>query len=441
MYSYFIFAGVPTKLNRYTPNTLENVLEWEIVSKTLYSHKDLNPRRRIGSSLKEGLGDVTREIMELINSYSKQRGRVIEFKDIFYGYYRVNPIYGVDLILDMLLVYRKYRGHKLTVQVRRHAYVQQTYTGTFVREINNSHHLSEHHYSSTEPEPIHRHIINKIFSKINVKLPALRKSSTNNKTNINFILPVSGRYDIFKRFLKHYEQQCILRGENTSLHIILFKNESSPEDFTNSLKLVKDLNSRYQQVGVRVVTSNDTFTRGRALQSGVELLQNEDLMLFIDVDMIFDRSTLERVRRNTVLKRKVYFPIVYSLYNPKFLNEYTNISGISQIIIDETHGFWRQFGFGIGSLYKSDYIDLGGFNLMISGWGYEDVTFYDNVVKSGLKIVRAIDPGLVHVYHNVHCDEHLEMGQKVMCLGSMADTMGALRTLQKLFLKYKPLFR
>nr|CAH7728883.1 unnamed protein product [Callosobruchus chinensis] len=433
--------GVPTKLNRYTPHTLENVLEWEIVSKTLYSHKDLNPRRRIGSSLKEGLGDVTREIMELINSYSKQRGRVIEFKDIFYGYYRVNPIHGVDLILDMLLVYRKYRGHKLTVQVRRHAYVQQTYTGTFVREIHNSRHLSNHHYSSTEPEPIHRHIINQIFSKLSVKLPPLSKSSTNNKTNINFILPVSGRYEIFKRFLKHYEQQCILQGENTSLYIILYKNESSPEDFSNSLKLVKDLIFRYQQGGVRVVTSNDTFTRGRALQIGVELLQNEDLMLFIDVDMIFDRSSLERIRKNTVIKRKVYFPIVYSLYNPKFLNEYINVSGISQGIIDETHGFWRQFGFGIGSLYKSDYIDLGGFNLMISGWGYEDVTFYDNVVKSGLKIVRAVDPGLIHVYHNVQCDEHLEVGQKAMCLGSMADTMGALRTLQELFLKYKTLFR
>lgn len=67
--------------------------------------------------------------MELINSYSKQRGRVIDFKEILYGYWRMDPIYGVDLILDLLLVYRKYRGHKMTVQVRRHAYIQQTFTG------------------------------------------------------------------------------------------------------------------------------------------------------------------------------------------------------------------------------------------------------------------------------------------------------------------------
>lgn len=67
--------------------------------------------------------------MELINSYSKQRGRIIDFKDIFYGYWRLNPIYGVDVILDLLLVYRKYRGRKMTVPVRRHAYVQQSFTG------------------------------------------------------------------------------------------------------------------------------------------------------------------------------------------------------------------------------------------------------------------------------------------------------------------------
>lgn len=77
--------------------------------------------------------------MELINSFSKQRGRVIDFKEILYGYWRMDPVHGVDLILDLLLVYRKYRGHKMTVQVRRHAYVQQSFAGKtdiYVTEFN-----------------------------------------------------------------------------------------------------------------------------------------------------------------------------------------------------------------------------------------------------------------------------------------------------------------
>lgn len=69
--------------------------------------------------------------MDTINMYSKQRGRVIEFREILYGYHRVNAMYGADYILDLLLVYKKYRGRKMTVPVRRHVYLQQQYTGNF----------------------------------------------------------------------------------------------------------------------------------------------------------------------------------------------------------------------------------------------------------------------------------------------------------------------
>lgn len=61
----FIILGIPVSINRYRPKNITDVLEWELISKTLYSHRDLNPRKRIGSSLKEGLGDVTREVRKI----------------------------------------------------------------------------------------------------------------------------------------------------------------------------------------------------------------------------------------------------------------------------------------------------------------------------------------------------------------------------------------
>lgn len=64
IYYRFLFPGVPTGLNRYTPNNLENVQEWELILKSLFSHKDLNPRKRIGSTLREGLGDAVREVSQ-----------------------------------------------------------------------------------------------------------------------------------------------------------------------------------------------------------------------------------------------------------------------------------------------------------------------------------------------------------------------------------------
>ena len=64
----------------------------------------------------------------MINENARQRGRTIDFKDILYGYSRLNPLHGADYVLDLLLVYRKHKGRKMTVPVRRHAYLQQTFS-------------------------------------------------------------------------------------------------------------------------------------------------------------------------------------------------------------------------------------------------------------------------------------------------------------------------
>lgn len=69
--------------------------------------------------------------MENINTYSRQRGRIIEFRELLYGYQRLDPLHGHDMILDLLLVYKKYRGRKMTVPVRRHAYIQRTFAGIY----------------------------------------------------------------------------------------------------------------------------------------------------------------------------------------------------------------------------------------------------------------------------------------------------------------------
>lgn len=76
--------------------------------------------------------------MQSINNLSRERGRVIEFRELLYGYTRTNPLHGQDLVLDLLLVYKKYRGKKMTVPVRRHLYVQRSFTDLQIREILSS---------------------------------------------------------------------------------------------------------------------------------------------------------------------------------------------------------------------------------------------------------------------------------------------------------------
>lgn len=52
-------------LNRYTPQTFDDLLDWELIAKSLYSYKDFNPKRRLGTATKEGLNDIIREVDEI----------------------------------------------------------------------------------------------------------------------------------------------------------------------------------------------------------------------------------------------------------------------------------------------------------------------------------------------------------------------------------------
>lgn len=130
-------SGNNPNLNRFMPESLDDLIEWDFLAKSIYSASNINPKQKMESSLREGIDDVIREIMENINTYSRQRGRVIDYREILYGYSRMNSLYGHDLVLDLLLVYKKYRGKKMTVPVRKHLYIQRSFTETRIREITN----------------------------------------------------------------------------------------------------------------------------------------------------------------------------------------------------------------------------------------------------------------------------------------------------------------
>ena len=56
----------------------------------------------------------------------------------------------------------------------------------------------------------------------------------------------------------------------------------------------------------------------------------------------------------------------------------------------------------------------------------KDVDLYDRFVLSEKHTVfRAPDPGLVHIYHPVKCDEKLAEKQLKMCFASKAQTYGS----------------
>eukprot|EP00058_Branchiostoma_floridae_P011133 XP_002596621.1 hypothetical protein BRAFLDRAFT_78484 [Branchiostoma floridae] len=94
-------------------------------------------------------------------------------------------------------------------------------------------------------------------------------------------------------------------------------------------------------------------------------------------------------------------------------------------LLSKDTGYWRFSSYGMACLYREDFVNVGQFDINIRGWGMEDLSLFDKFVKSKMETFRAVDPGLVHVYHPIHCDPNLPTIQYNMCIGSKVNTYGS----------------
>ena len=129
---------LPPRLNTIglNANRREDRYDFDFFTRSLFSSTYISPKRGLEGYWRMSLMDSVRQIMDEINRNSIERGRLIDFKDILYGYVRHHPLIGIDYIIDVLLVYRKYEGRKMTVPVRRHAYVRNSFTSLQFRQDN-----------------------------------------------------------------------------------------------------------------------------------------------------------------------------------------------------------------------------------------------------------------------------------------------------------------
>jgi len=345
--------------------------------------------------------------MTAINVNARQRGRVIDYTDILYAYRRVSPLHGADYMLDLLLIYRKFKGHrKLTVPVRRHAYLQQAFL---------------------EPE---FHVVSPAVDPLSYSVNSVEYSSSQSATTVHMILPLAGRYEAFRQFMDNFEWACLdhhSTGE-VALLIVLFAEEGSVGEVDLITSRVSASQQRYPNLSVSVLRMLGRFSRGAGLQQAAQLLPRDSLMFFIDVDIQFTRDVLRRVRLATASGRSAYYPVVFSQYDPSMATGRNFSAGA---------GCWRQFGYGIVAVYNADFADAGGFNLDIRGWGREDVDLVERLLARNVSVFRAVDPGLVHIFHAKHCDPGLDAAQYQMCLGSKASSFASLETLSN-FVRRRP---
>lgn len=363
------------------------------------------------------------------------RGRIIEFKQVAYGYHRVNPLYGAEYVLDLLLLYKRFRGKPVSIPVRRHAYLQQTFART---QMNESSPIDVAAISSAVRalKPGFFGSILEMFKKQTGRVvrsvglssekqkpegvssrKILRLDTGNFNTfsdetaalvaTVNIIIPLKGRHDTFKTFMSHFEKVCLANNDPVSLLIILFTSKIplEMEEDQKTIDLLNEYARRYSNYDLRLIPINGVFSRGLGLEIGSSHFSSNDLLFFCDIDVVFDTSFTHKCRANTVNQSRVYYPILFSQFHPDFnsiwsvkdylsepeqnINRLQNISAVRELQknqnyfkVDEVKGYWRNYGFGLLCVYKGDFTKSGGFDTSIQGWGMEDVDLVDKFITA-----------------------------------------------------------
>ncbi|XP_056291004.1 chondroitin sulfate N-acetylgalactosaminyltransferase 2 isoform X2 [Pseudoliparis swirei] len=236
---------------------------------------------------------------------------------------------------------------------------------------------------------------------------------------IHVIVPLAGRVDTFSQFLHNFREVCVQQDRRVHLTVVYFGPDGLREVKSSLEKMSREESfSNYTLVPV-----DEEFSRGRGLDIGAHAWKQGDvLMFFCDVDIHFTPDFLNTCRLHAAPGKKVFYPVVFSLYNPAIVYGNMELAPPTelQLIHKKDAGFWRDFGFGMTCQYRSDFLNIGGFDLEVKGWGVEDVHLYRKYLRSELIVTRAPVCGLFHLWHEKRCADELTPEQYRMCIQSKA---------------------
>jgi hypothetical protein len=170
--------------------------------------------------------------------------------------------------------------------------------------------------------------------------------------------------------------------------------------------------------------SKALFNRARVINTlfAASCRSADCLVTTMDVDMNIVPSFFNNAMTFVQAKSSVYFPVVWSTYNPatvalveKFLNQTIHLASIH-------NGSWRPYGYGMFCMSGAD---AHTFSLDESfvGWGGEDNEFFMRLQKDR-HIVRMQDKGLTHLWHAKNCDS-VDKSRYIACVGSSSTTEGS----------------
>ena len=376
-----------------------NTEQWNMfTSKSFYFDDMLRaPGTGIRGALKIELTSILEKNMELLKEEARRTPHAghTNIQKINYGYRRFHPTHGIQHIMQVTVKTEKKtrNGKSTTTKQHNRWFHSQLPFGNLLY--------------SAEP--------------LNYMPPY-----------VHFLVPLEGRLETFRRFMKNFEEVCLKPQLRVKLVVAYSSSVSSPHQHKAIMKQYQD---KYPLAGLVWLDVAGNFSRGIALSLAADEFDQTALLFLCDVDLIFSNEFIDRCRMNTMLGKQVYFPIMFSQFDPEISHTNNNKPGSYYTIVKDA-GIWRTYSYGPACMYHQDLHAVGGFDTSIKGWGWEDVDLYEKFVNhTKIDVFRSVDPGLIHVYHPVKCDPNLPARQMTLCQGSQASGLANQKSLVKAMLK------
>lgn len=187
-----------------------------------------------------------------------------------------------------------------------------------------------------------------------------------------------------------------------------------------------------RKVKIHFISTYKMFSRGNAFNIGVKFIKNAKIIMLCDIDMCFDVEFVRGCISHPKQGKIAYFPIVFSQYliHRDDFNVSFYLTDLSKYINDE-NGIWRDYGYGIVCIYRSDFLKTNGMTELYD-WGHEDVDFYQKIVtKTNLRAFRVRDSHIVHLYHYPTCVFNQNQSTIPSCIASNLNLIASTNNLLK----------
>ena len=244
--------------------------------------------------------------------------------------------------------------------------------------------------------------------------------STNYHTSkVNFIVPTAAVSKGFQRFMISFENMFLARSppELVGLLVILYsdgKVRKYSKNLFATTTLLQLYKKKYPNADLRLITTNRLFSRKETIELASKEHPSFELLFLADIHVDFTHQFLERCRMNAIENQQVYFPAVFSPYNPsEFYSDRILHPYAIRFKIREDVGYWMHENFHLACIYNYDL-----FHVLELGRGLKERewSLIELVLElQELQVFRAVEPGLVNLWQDGCSEEQLGDRERLLC--------------------------